>query len=122
VIENAQKDATTPSAMATIADKNFAQSPEKQSPKISYLKGVESVERLFNQKKYADALIQIAPLLSEYPNQTKLWIMQGTLYKKIGEKRLAYQAFKKAGTLDPNNVQVQRASDLLQSEIGEVAE
>ena len=50
----------------------------------------------------------------------KLHVMQGTLYKKIGEKKLAYQAYQRAFALDKDNVRLQEAMDKLQAETGEV--
>lgn len=118
--EKSQKsDAAIPSA--TLADQRFAGESGK-TLSVSYLKGIEKVEKLYQNQKYQDALISLAPLVEEYPNQAKLHVMQGTIYRRLGEKRHAYTAYKKALALDTNNLRVQQAVDKLEAEIGVVGE
>ncbi len=108
---------------ATLADDNFAtpaKGKKKVAPSVSYLKGTEKVQRLYQGKKYEDALIQLAPLIDQYPTQSKLFTMQGTIYRKLGETKLAYNSYKKALDLDKDNLKIQTAVDQLQAEVGDV--
>lgn len=107
---------------ATLADEKFApmKDGEKTSPSVSYLKGTERVQRMYQGKKYQDALINLAPLIEQYPGQPKLYTMQGTIYRRLGETRLAYSAYRKALELDKDNLQIQQAVDSLSAEVGEV--
>jgi tetratricopeptide (TPR) repeat protein len=109
---------------ATLADNNFADATtpdDKDNPKISYLKGIESVENLYRGEKYHDALINLAPLIEAYPKQPKLYTMQGTIYRKLGETKMAYKAYSKALTLDKDNLKIQEVVDNLQAQAGEVS-
>lgn len=119
VIDQPAAKGQEPIPSATLADKKFAKD-DKTKPSMSYLKGLESVEKMYRAKHYRDALIQLAPLVEEYPAQPKLHVMQGTIYKKVGEKKLAYQSYKKALELDKDNLKVQEALDKLQTEMGDV--
>lgn len=86
---------------------------------VSYLKGLEQVQNLYAQKSFHEALITLAPLLEQYPDRAKLFTMQGTLYRKLGEKKLAYQSFKRSLQLDASNASVEEAAAGLAAEIGE---
>lgn len=86
-------------------------------PKLSYLRGVESVQRLFSQGQHNEALIRLSPLLEQYPDQARLFLMQGTLYRKIGEKKMASLSFKRARELDPGNPLIDEALMKIQDEM-----
>lgn len=119
--ENSSKaDAAIPSA--TLADQRFADDAGAKMLSVSYLKGMEKVEALYHSQKYQDALIALAPLIQEYPKQAKLHVMQGTIYRRLGEKRHAYRAYKEALALDKNNLRVQQVVDKLEVEIGVLSE
>lgn len=77
----------------------------------SYLVGVAEIEKLHSQGKYSDALIRIAPLIDQYPSQSRLYLMQGTLLRKMGEKTLAVESFEKAARLDSGNSMIEDALD-----------
>lgn len=120
VIEGAKdtSDRSEQVATATKADQLLLSPGSK--PKISYLRGLQDVETLFKKKEYSEALIHLAPLIEQYPNQPRLFAMQGTLYRMIDEKKLAYEAYKKAHQLDGSNVQYEEAMMRLQDEVGRI--
>jgi len=92
--------------------------PAAEAPTLSYLKGVEEVEALYRRKKYGTALIKLAPLIEQYPNQVRLFLMQGTLYKKTGEKKMAVLSLERARELSPDDPALEEALFKAQSEIG----
>ncbi len=88
------------------------------APKISYLRVVSDIESLYLKKHYSEALVKLAPLIEQYPKQTKLFVMQGTLFKKIGENKLALDSYKKAKELEPNNASIEESILRVQAEVG----
>jgi tetratricopeptide (TPR) repeat protein len=111
-------------AAATKADTLLGQTkptaPLKEgAPTLSYLRGVRAVEDLYRQNQYEEALIKLAPLVEQYPQRPRLFVMQGTLYRQLGEKRLAYKAYKAAHELDKEDPKVAEAFYRLQNEAGE---
>jgi tetratricopeptide (TPR) repeat protein len=129
VIEDRKKgnksDPGTDHASATQADQQIhggklaAAAKKKNAPTISYLRGLAEVEGLYHQQHYAEALVKLAPLVEEYPQQTRLLVMQGTLFRKIGEKKLALESYNKAKGLDRRNPEIDEAIAKLQDETGE---
>ncbi len=120
IVEN-HKSNSTPNE-STIAGVTKADQQLKTSgarPTLSYLLGMQAVEGLYQNRKFTEALVQIAPLIEEYPDQVRLHMMQGTLYRKLGEKKLAYQSFQKAQRLDRGNAEIEEVVLRLQDEIGE---
>ncbi len=89
------------------------------APTVSYLRGLSEVEALYQKKMYTESLIKLAPLIEQYPQQTRLFVMQGTLFKKMGEKKLALEAYQKAQKLDSQNPEIMEAVLKIQDEIGE---
>jgi tetratricopeptide (TPR) repeat protein len=79
------------------------------APTISYLRGIQEVEDLYQKQQFNEALIRIQPLIEQYPTQPKLFAMQGTLYRRIGERRLAQQAYKRAHELDKDDAAIEEA-------------
>jgi tetratricopeptide (TPR) repeat protein len=117
------KDLTSSPAAATKADALISgsskTSPRKEgSPAVSYLRGLRSVEDLYQKKQFEEALIQLAPLLEDYPEKPRLFVMQGTLYRQLGEKKLAYHAYKVAHDLDKSDPKVAEAFYRMQNEAG----
>lgn len=110
--------------LATKADRQISagQLPESEkpaAPTLSYLRGLSEVEAKYQKRLYSEALIHLAPLLEQYPKQSRLFVMQGTLFRKIGEKKLALDAYKRAQQLDPGNPALEEAVLHAQDEIGE---
>jgi hypothetical protein len=79
------------------------------APTISYLRGVQEVEDLYQKQQFNEALIRIQPLIEQYPARAKLFAMQGTLFKRIGERKLAAQAYRKAHDLDKDDASIEEA-------------
>lgn len=108
---------------ATDADRQISNgklpSPKSSDkPTVSYLRGLAEVEDLYQKQKFSEALVRLAPLVEQYPKQSRLYVMQGTLFRKIGEKKLALQAYQKAQQLDPNNPSLEEAVLKSQDELG----
>lgn len=97
-----------------IHDGTLAEHSSEEKPKISYLMGISKVEELYKKKKYAEALVRLAPLVKQYPKQTKLFVMQGTLFKKMGDSKLALEAYKRAQNLEPNNRSIRESISRLE--------
>lgn len=109
---------------ATKADELFFQgklpdnSGKRAAPTVSYLRGIQEVEKLYQRAAYNEALIRLTPLLEQYPDQSRLYLMQGTLYRRIGEKKMALLSFQRAHELDKNNVTIEEALTRTQDEAG----
>jgi len=117
-----QKDETM-FAQVTHADRqifeeNYAANKKAGVPTISYFRSLAEVEGLYQKKSYSEALVKLAPLLDQYPEQSRLFIMQGTLLRKMGEKKLALGAYKRAKELEPGNPAIEEALLKIQDELG----
>lgn len=111
-------------ALATQADRQIsdgkAAAPAKSGkPTVSYLRGLSEVEGFYQKRQFSEALVRLAPLIDQYPKQSRLFTMQGTLYRKIGEKKLAAQSYKRAQELDRNDPMLEEAMLKSQDEAGE---
>lgn len=91
---------------------------KKLPPTLSYLRGIQEVERLFAGEQHNEALVRLTPLLEQYPDQPRLYLMQGTLYRKIGEKKMALLSFKRAQELDKDNPLIEEALMRTQDDLG----
>lgn len=87
--------------------------------RLSYLRGIELVNELYAKKRYSDALTRLAPLIDQYPNQVRLLVMRGTIYRRIREPRAALKAYQMAARLDGANADLQTLISQLQLELGE---
>lgn len=67
---------------------------------------VLEANRLFNRRKFDEALSTIDELLRRKPNYIRGWIMKGSVMYVRGHKDLAKTAWNQALTLDPNNEDV----------------
>lgn len=111
-------------ALATKADRQISDGklPDantSSAPTVSYLRGLSEVEAMYQKRQYSEALVHLAPLIEQYPKQSRLFVMQGTLFRKIGEKKLALDAYKRAQQIEPNNPALEEAVLRTQDEIGE---
>lgn len=106
--------------LATEADQVLkqasAQDPAARA-QVSYLAGIQKVEDLYRQGDYSKALIHIAPLIKDYPKKSRLFAMQGTLYRQIGEPKMAIGAYTQAKNLEPKNLRYAEVIDDLQMEL-----
>lgn len=128
IVENhkpfSAKGSVSEMTLVTPADRQIREGklPEGKAdaaPTVSYLLGMEDVESLYQKQKYTEALVRINPLIEQYPQQARLYVMQGTLFRKIGEKKMAFQAYKQAMKIEKNNPEIEEAVLRLQDELGE---
>jgi len=111
-------------AIATKADHQISEGKlppgtNANNPSVSYLRGLAEVETLYQKKQYSEGLVRLGPLIEQYPRQARLFTMQGTLFRKIGEKKMALEAYKRAQQLDKNDPAVEEAVLKSQDELGE---
>lgn len=78
-------------------------------PTVSYLRGLAEVEGLYQKRQFSEALVRLAPLIEQYPKQSRLFAMQGTLYRRIGEKKLSLDAYSRAQKLDSSSATLEDA-------------
>ena len=75
----------------------------------SYLGGVARVKEMFVSRRYELALIELVNLEKEYPNDARLLAMKGSLYVKLGQPKLARQAWEKALSINPDDLGIAEA-------------
>ncbi len=68
---------------------------------------VVDANRLFNRRRFYEALTVVDQLLRKRPEFTRGWLMKGSLLLVQGHKDLAMKAWKKAQELEPANPEVQ---------------
>ena len=115
--DDAASEAT--SADRIIRDGKLPAAKPTAAVTISYLRGLQEVESLYGKHQFNEALVKIAPLVEQYPSQPRLFAMQGTLYRRIGERRLALQAYRRARELDQDNSEIEEAYLRLADETGD---
>jgi hypothetical protein len=102
------KDAPKPSADAKKADGPLVD-VTKAARTRSYLGGVARVKEMFATRRYELALIELVSLEKEYPQDARLLAMKGSLYMKLGQSKLARQAWEKALSINPEDAGVAEA-------------
>lgn len=118
-VEHTPLQPETPTkADAALKSGKVTRSTTKKTPTTSYLRSLSQVEKLYRDRQYGEALVRLTPILEDYPDQARLYVMQGTLYRKIGEKKLALQAYKQAFALDKSNTDVEGVVEQLEGELG----
>ncbi|HEX8437919.1 hypothetical protein [Archangium sp.] len=75
----------------------------------SYLGGMARVKEMYSSRRYELALIELVNLEKEYPNDARLLAMKGSLYLKLGQSKLARQAWEKALSINPDDLGVAEA-------------
>jgi tetratricopeptide (TPR) repeat protein len=75
----------------------------------SYLGGVARVKEMYAARRYELGLIELVNLEAEYPNDARLLAMKGSLYLKLGQPKLARQAWEKALSINPDDLGVAEA-------------
>ncbi|MDD9952039.1 MAG: hypothetical protein OXT67_10805 [Zetaproteobacteria bacterium] len=111
-VEDAAKDETA------LVDKAFgvgAKDGLTASP--SFTLGVSKIHNYFKAHQYTYALVEVNHLLQFYPQSVRLHKMKGTLYVKLGEWKLADQAWQQAAQLAPNDSVIQKARQRIASKI-----
>lgn len=76
----------------------------KGGQKRGYLAAVANVSELYSARKYELALIEVGKLEKDYPQDARLHSMKGSLYLKLGKKKLARASWEKALTLNPSDL------------------
>jgi tetratricopeptide (TPR) repeat protein len=76
----------------------------KQARTRSYLGGMARVKEMYASRRYELALIELVNLETEYPNDARLLAMKGSLYLKLGQPKLARQAWEKALSINPEDL------------------
>jgi len=82
---------------------------QKMARTRSYLGGVARVKEMFGSRRYELALIELVNLETEYPNDARLLAMKGSLYVKLGQPKLARQAWEKALSINPDDLGIAEA-------------
>ncbi|ATB28808.1 tetratricopeptide repeat protein [Melittangium boletus] len=94
-------------------DEKKAEAPlldaNKASRTRSYLGGVARVKEMYAARRYELALIELVALEKEYPQDARLLAMKGSLYMKLGQPKLARQAWEKALSINPEDAGVAEA-------------
>jgi tetratricopeptide (TPR) repeat protein len=92
--------------------------PKAAAAKKSYLGGLAKVSELYQARRYELALVEAVNLEAAYPRDARVVAMKGSLYVKLGRKRLAREAWQKALSLNPSDAGVAEAL----RELGDVEE
>jgi hypothetical protein len=103
---------------SALIDKAFGVGPKggpEQSP--SYTLGLAKIMQLYQKKQFEYALIEINQLLTFYPTSPRLHKMKGTVYIKLGNLRLAEQAWMRAMQLTPTDAVLGKSLTRLQERI-----
>lgn len=67
---------------------------------------VVEANRLFNRRRYYEALTVVDQLLRKRPVYTRGWLMKGSLLHVQGHKDLALKAWNKAKEIEPENPEI----------------
>ena len=98
------------------APKRAARKPGDDKPpsaKASYLLTLARVKDLYRSKQYELALVEIAELDRQYPDDEHILSMKGSLYERLGNKKLAREAWERVLQIDSSNLSVMDALDRL---------
>jgi tetratricopeptide (TPR) repeat protein len=98
------------------APKRAARKPgddKAPSAKASYLLTLARVKELYRSKQYELALVELAELDRQYPEDEHILSMKGSLYERLGNKKLAAEAWQQTLRINPNNLSVMDALDRL---------
>lgn len=77
--------------------------------RASYLLTLAKVKDLYRTRHYELALVELAELDKQYPNDEHILSMKGSLHERLGNKTLAREAWQQALTLNPFNLAVLEA-------------
>ena len=69
----------------------------------SYLAKIDKVKQLYNMGRYEAALLEVDPLIRQYPTNPKLYEMRGTVLQKLGYLDLAIKSWGQALEFSPSN-------------------
>jgi hypothetical protein len=94
------------------APKDSDKSKPPEGPRRSYLSAVARVRELHNARRDELALIELANVEADFPDDARLWAMKGTLLLKLGKKQLAKAAWQKSLALAPDDGVAQALREL----------
>jgi len=86
-----------------------AKDDKPQSAKASYLLTLARVKDLYRSRQYELALVEIAELDRQYPDDEHILSMKGSLYDRLGQKNLAREAWQQTLRVNPYNLAVLEA-------------
>lgn len=70
----------------------------------SYLAKIDVVKQLFKAARYEAALIELDHLVQEYPNNSRLYEMRGTVLDRLGYTDLAIKSWRQALEFNPGRL------------------
>jgi tetratricopeptide (TPR) repeat protein len=94
------------------SEKRAARKPGDNKPpsaKASYLLTLARVKELYRSKQYELALVELAELDRQYPEDEHILSMKGSLYERLGNKNLAREAWQQTLRINPYNLAVLEA-------------
>lgn len=82
-------------------------------PKLdeSYLGRLDVVKQLFKSKRYEASLIEIDKLIHQYPTDSKLFEMRGTVLDRLGYRDLALRSWKQSLEFKPDQIALKKLVD-----------
>ncbi|MCM0606972.1 MAG: hypothetical protein KA715_12855 [Xanthomonadaceae bacterium] len=136
VASNTQYDYTYDERKPTIADREIEQTFPKGNPNDewkrreienglglaptqdetpdsdgSYLAKIDKVKQLYNMGRFEAALLEVDPMIRQYPTNPKLYEMRGTVLQKLGYQDLAIKAWGQALEFNPSNIGLKKFVD-----------
>ncbi len=82
----------------------LAGTAENGSVDQSYLAKVDVVKQLFKAARFEAALIELDRLVQDYPNNSRLYEMRGTVLDRLGYSDLAVKSWRQALEFNPNRL------------------
>ncbi len=79
------------------------------SAKASYLLTLARVKELYRTRQYELAMVELAELDRQYPEDEHILSMKGSLYERLGNKNLAREAWQQTLRINPYNLAVLEA-------------
>ena len=98
--------------MKPAAEKRGARKSKDDKPpaaKASYLMTLARVKELYRTRQYELALVELAELDRQYPEDEHILSMKGSLYDRLGNKNLAREAWQQTLRINPYNLAVLEA-------------
>lgn len=109
-VESKEKEKeTTVKETQIIHEREIASKPEPSRVIVEYDdtdRLVLEANRLFNKRKYFEAVAVVDELIRRKPSHVRAWIMKGSLMYVRGQKELAKTAWKQAQALEPENKEI----------------
>jgi hypothetical protein len=77
----------------------------------SYLGKMDVVKQLFRNKRYEASLIEIDKMIHDYPTDSKLYEMRGTVLDRMGYRDLALRSWKQSLEFKPEQMALKKIVD-----------